>query len=97
MAYIKLTNENLPGIVGLMNFRPETAKPLSQLAEVLLRGNSTLSSGERELIASSVSYKNDCHFCHTSHGAAAAAHLNSGLDLIDEIKAGLPTIAVRIN
>ncbi len=94
MAHIKLTNENLPGIVGLMNYRPETAKPLSELAEVLLRGNSTLSSGERELIASSVSYKNDCHFCHTSHSAAAAAHFKSGLDIIDEIKTGLTDTAI---
>ncbi len=94
MAHIKLTNENLPGIVGLLNYRPETAKPLLELAETLLRGNSTLTSGEREIIASSVSYQNDCYFCHTSHGAAAAAHLNTDLDLIDDIKAGLPKTLV---
>src|SRR5476649_2943726 len=89
MAHIKLLNEELPGIVGLLNYRPETAKPLLDLAETLLRGPSTLSSGEREIIASSVSYWNQCHFCHTSHGAAAAAHLQSGLGLIDDIKTGL--------
>ena len=38
MAYIKLKNENLPGIVGLLDYRPETALPLSELAEILLRG-----------------------------------------------------------
>ena len=86
MAHIKLLNEQLPGIVGLFNFRPEAAKPLSDLAEVLLRGPSTLSSGEREIIASYVSWKNDCHFCHTSHGASAAHHLGTGLSLIDDIK-----------
>ncbi len=89
MAYIKLNDENLPGIVGLLNYRKETAKPLNELAEILLRGDSTLSSGERELIASSVSYWNDCHFCHSSHGAAAASHLNQSIDLLDDIKAGL--------
>ena len=89
MAHIKLNNEDLPGISGLLDFRPETAKPLLELAEVLLRGSSTLTSGERELIASSVSYWNNCHFCHTSHGAAAAVHLDMGLELIDDIKAGL--------
>ncbi len=94
MAHIKLNNENLPGIVGLLNYRPETAKPLLELAETLLRGNSTLTSGEREIIASSVSYQNDCYFCHTSHGAAAAAHLNADLDLIDDIKAGLPNTTI---
>jgi alkylhydroperoxidase family enzyme len=54
--------EGLPGIVGPMSFRPETAKPLNELAEVLLRGPSTLLPGERELIASYVSSQNDCFF-----------------------------------
>jgi uncharacterized peroxidase-related enzyme len=94
MAHIKLQNEELPGIVGLFDYRPETAQPMSALAEVLLRGPSSLSSGEREIIAASVSYWNKCHFCHTSHAAAAVAHLNSGLSLIDDIKAGLPNTPV---
>lgn len=85
MAHIDLNNDK-PGIVGLFHFNPETAKPLCQLAETLLRGPSPLSSGERELIASYVSYQNNCHFCHTSHGASAAHHLGEDLSLIDEIK-----------
>jgi uncharacterized peroxidase-related enzyme len=87
MAHIAI-NEQLPGIVGLLDYRKETAKPLSELAETLLRGPSTLSSGEREMIASYVSYKNDCHFCHTSHGAAAAAHLHKDINFVDDIKLG---------
>ena len=89
MAHIALNNEQLPGIVGLMDYRQDTAKPLNELAETLLRGESTLTRAEREIIASSVSYKNDCHFCHTSHGAAAMAHLDAPIELIDDIKAGL--------
>ncbi|MCG2587912.1 carboxymuconolactone decarboxylase family protein [Rhodohalobacter sulfatireducens] len=85
MAYIDLKN-NLPGIIGLMKYRPETAKPLNELAEILLRGPSTLSSAEREMIASYVSHQNECHFCHSSHGAAAAHHLDGNLDLLDDIK-----------
>ena len=85
MAHIKLNNK-MPGIVGLMQYRPETAKPLNELAEILLRGPSSLSSGEREMIASYVSYQNNCHFCHTSHGAAAAHHFDGDLSLIDDIK-----------
>lgn len=85
MAYINLNNE-LPGIVGLMNYRPETAKPLNELAEILLRGPSPLTSAEREMIASYVSYQNECHFCHSSHGAAAAHHMDGNLDLLDDIK-----------
>jgi len=61
MAYIQLP-EGLPGILGPMTFRPETAKPLNELAEVLLRGPSTLSRGERELMAAYVSSRNDCFF-----------------------------------
>lgn len=85
MAYIDIKN-NLPGIIGLMEYRPETAKPLNELAESLLRGPSSLTSGEREIIASYVSYQNKCHFCHTSHGAAAAHHFDGDLSLIDDIK-----------
>ena len=61
MPHIDLP-EGLPGIVGPMAFRPETAKPLNELAEILLQGPSTLSRAERELIASYVSSQNDCVF-----------------------------------
>lgn len=87
MAYIELDNQ-FPGIVGLLHYSPETAKPLGELAEVLLRGPSTLTSAEREMIASYVSHQNECHFCHSSHGAAAAHHLDGDLSLLDDIKAG---------
>lgn len=89
MSYIQSPKE-LPGILGLLAYRPDTAKPLSLLAETLLRGESTLSMGERESIASYVSGLNNCHFCHTSHGAAASHHLGNDLSYIDEIKKGLP-------
>lgn len=90
MAYIN-TNNNLPGIVGLMHYRPETAKPLNELAEILLRGPSTLTSAEREMIASHVSYRNECHFCHSCHGAAAAHHIDGNLDLLQDIKNNFKT------
>ena len=89
MVHITLKNDRLPGIVGLLDYRPETARPLNELAEVLLRGTSTLTRGERELIASSVSNWNQCHFCCSAHGAAAAAHLKTGIALLDDIKADL--------
>ncbi|MBA4145260.1 MAG: carboxymuconolactone decarboxylase [Azospira oryzae] len=87
MAHIAV-NEQLPGIVGLLHFRPETAKPLNELAEILLRDENSLTRGEREIIASYVSYRNNCHFCHTTHGAVAAHHYGGNLSLIDDIKAG---------
>ena len=85
MPHIKLSDE-LPGIVSLFAFRPETAKPLRALAEVLLRGPSTLTPGERELIATYVSSRNDCYFCQTSHGAAAAHHFGGNEQLIVDVK-----------
>jgi len=75
MAYIEI-EEGLPGIRGLLAFRPETAKPLGDLADALLHAPGTLSPGERELIAAHVSHLNECVFCHASHAAIAACHLN---------------------
>lgn len=98
MAHIQLNDENLPGIMGLLQYSPKTAKPLNELAEVLLVSDNSLTRGERELIASSVSHWNDCHFCHTSHGAVAAALMEQPVSLISDIKNGLreTTISSRL-
>jgi uncharacterized peroxidase-related enzyme len=85
MPHIRLP-EGIPGIVGPMMFSPETAKPMNELAEVLLRGPSTLTSGEREMIATYVSSQNDCYFCQTVHGAAAAHHLGGNEALVQDVK-----------
>jgi uncharacterized peroxidase-related enzyme len=74
MAHI-LTQPELPGIVGLFAARPQAARPLTELAQTLLHGESPLSKGERELIAAFVSGCNRTVFCALSHGAAAAYHL----------------------
>lgn len=75
-----------PGIVGPMTYRPETAAPINELVNILLRGESTLSRGERELIATHVSRRNNCVFCQTIHGAVAAAQLDSGEALVEKVK-----------
>lgn len=85
MPYIALPADQ-PGIRGAMAFRPETAKPLNDLVEVLLRGPSTLTRGERELIATYVSTLNECHYCQSIHGAIAAAHLDGDEDLVRRVK-----------
>jgi uncharacterized peroxidase-related enzyme len=85
MAHIKLP-EGLPGITGLLAFRPETAEPMRALSEFLLRGPNSLSSAEREIIATYTSSQNDCYFCQMGHGAAAAHHLGGNLELIDQVK-----------
>jgi len=70
-----------------MAFRLETAKPLNELAEVLLHAPNSLTPGERELIATYVSSQNDCYFCQTVHGAIAAAHLDGDEALVKCVKA----------
>jgi uncharacterized peroxidase-related enzyme len=67
-----------PGILALLQFRPETAGALLSLSNVLLAGPSPLTPGERELIAAFVSRRNSCPFCELSHGAMAAAQLPGG-------------------
>ena len=58
-----------------MVFSPETTKPLCDLAEVLLTGPHTLTTAEREMIATYVSSQNDCYFCQHAHGSIVAQHL----------------------
>ena len=74
MPYIPL-KENLPGITGLLDYRQDTALPIRQLTQILLRGQSTLSEGERELIAAVVSASNECQFCTAAHTAIADLYL----------------------
>jgi uncharacterized peroxidase-related enzyme len=85
MAHIRLP-DGLQGIRAAMAFRPETAKPLNELAEVLLHAPNSLTPGERELIATYVSSLNDCYFCQTVHGAIAAAHLDGDEELVRCVK-----------
>ena len=93
MPHIAL-NSAEPGIRGLLRYRPETARPLSELTEVLLRGPSTLTRGERELIAAYVSALNGCRYCTSSHSACAAAQLPEGMTLVDRVRADPATAPV---
>lgn len=70
MPFIPL-EEHLPGITGLLEYRKDTAAPIRELTQFLLRGPSTLTEGERELIATIVSHRNECKFCTQAHTAAA--------------------------
>ena len=90
MPHIRLP-EGLQGIRSAMAFRPETAKPLNELAEALLHAPNSLPQADRELIATYVSSLNDCYFCQTVHGAIAAACLNDDLDLVKRVKADFHT------
>ena len=85
MAHIKV-DENLPGIRSLMAFSPETATPMGELANLLLRSNEGLSMADRELIATHVSYLNDCFYCQQSHGAIAVCYLDGNDSLVEQVK-----------
>ena len=84
MPHINLPPD-VPGIAAAFAFRPETAKPMRELAHILLfepGSEASLSSRDRELIASYVSSRNTCYFCQTSHGAAAANHVGGSAELV---------------
>jgi uncharacterized peroxidase-related enzyme len=85
MPHIALP-EGFPGISAGFTYRPETAKPMRELAHVLLHDANSLTPGERELIATYVSSENNCHFCQASHSAAAACHLGDA-SVVEKLKA----------
>jgi uncharacterized peroxidase-related enzyme len=84
MPHITLP-EGIPGIRSLAMYSPETAKPLYDLAQVLLREASPLSPAERELIAAYVSSLNNCTFCKSSHAAAARELYKKSPEVVDSI------------
>ena len=81
MPHIDL-DKNLPGIRALLAYSPETAAPIGELAEILLRTSDTLSRTDRELIGMYVSYLNECFYCNHSHAEIAICYLNGDRALI---------------
>ncbi|GIU84570.1 MAG: carboxymuconolactone decarboxylase [Acidimicrobiales bacterium] len=65
------TGNDLPGILSLLTYRPDTGRILTALANALLVEDSELSRAEREAIAARVSTLNRCEFCARSHSAVA--------------------------
>jgi uncharacterized peroxidase-related enzyme len=78
--------DGVPGIRGPLSLRPDVAKPLSAFMEVLMRDENSLSRGERELIATYVSYLNDCFFCENAHGGVAQHYLQCDTEFIRQVK-----------
>lgn len=94
MPHITLPT-SAPGIVGPMLAYPQTEKHLSALAQTLLRGTSSLSPGEREIIAAAVSSANGCVFCAKVHAAVARHLLGSKTVVSDRLRA-LLVIAEKV-
>lgn len=84
MPHIQLP-EGLPGIVGPLTAYPVSAEHLSSLAQAVLRGPSSLTTAEREIIATHVSAGNECAFCTQSHASAARHLLGENCGLMDEV------------
>ncbi len=83
-----------PHLMDVFKRFPRGVEPLLAFHDQVLRGESELSAGERELIAAFTSGINACNFCHGSHRMIAEVH---GIDpdvfehLVNEPeKAGLP-------
>ncbi|MCQ6960740.1 carboxymuconolactone decarboxylase family protein [Mucilaginibacter aquariorum] len=92
MPYIAL-EDHLPGITGLLEYSKGTAQPIRDLTQFLLRGPSTLTEAERELIATVVSYGNECTFCTTAHTAAADL-LSGESQTAEKVKQNIDTAPV---
>lgn len=93
MPYIDL-GSNLPGVTGLLEYRKDTGDLLRELTQLLLRGPSTLTEAERELIATAVSSANACIYCTTSHAAAADAYREDDISLAQQVAADYRTAPV---
>jgi uncharacterized peroxidase-related enzyme len=93
VAHIALP-EGQPGIRALFAFRPETANPLCELAQVLLHTPGTLDPGDRESIATFVSSQNDCYYCQTAHGAIAAHQLGDNDQIVLDVKRDFEKAAI---
>ena len=68
---------------------PATSQPLRDYHDLLLRGPSQFTEGERELIAGFVSGLNACIYCHGVHSATAEAYgIAEGLltQLLDNVE-----------
>lgn len=92
MPHIPL-EEHLPGITGLLEYRKDSAQPIRDLTQLLLRGTSTLTEAERELIATIVSHNNECRFCTTAHTAVTDLLLGE-CDTAEKVKQDIETAPV---
>jgi len=86
MPHIALP-EGFPGIRSLFMYSPATAKPLNDLVQTMLHdvSTSTLTPGERELIATYTSSLNQCKYCANTHGAIAKYQLDGNGEVVKEV------------
>ena len=95
MPHISLP-EGYPGIRSLFMYSPATAAPLNHLVQVLLHeeSTSTLTPGERELIATYTSHLNTCKYCANTHGAIAQHQLGNNPVLVQQVRTDFETAEI---
>ena len=91
-AHIHL-DDNLPGIRALRPFA-RNSRAFECFAEILLRSDEGLTRAERELIATYVSYLNDCFYCHHSHGEIACIYLDGDRELVEQVRKNFGKAAI---
>ena len=62
IQHMKMENLPIPQILHLFAFKPERTRYLSLYTQAVMRGESPLSPGQRELIAAFTSRRNECPF-----------------------------------
>jgi uncharacterized peroxidase-related enzyme len=72
VTYLKSLAEDA-ALLNVFQAHPETARPLMDFHEVIMRRPSPFTAGERELIAAYVSGVNACGYCHGVHTKTAEA------------------------
>ena len=73
-AFIRaVSHQPVPEVVKLVKYRPDFfSTPMQRVVQQAMRGPSTWSIGDRELMAAFVSKVNECEFCTKAHTAVAA-------------------------
>ncbi|MCG8378732.1 MAG: peroxidase-related enzyme [Proteobacteria bacterium] len=61
-------------VYDVFSSRPATFAPFTEACEQIMRGPSTLSAAQRELIGAYVSKLNSCPYCHDVHNEAVKAY-----------------------
>lgn len=75
IAAVRAAGQSVPQIWHLFAYKPAMTLHLERLTHEIMRGQSPLSPGFRELIATLTSARNRTPFCATTHAAATAVLL----------------------
>jgi uncharacterized peroxidase-related enzyme len=78
-------------VPDILKMSPQAGRPLLEMHEAIMRGPSSLSPGERELIAAYVSGINRCQYCHGVHAETARAYEDIPREAVDRMLADLET------